>query len=166
MAPNLSLSQHDQIRDMILSNSLTDVQIASVADCSMRSIRTIRSNLRCFGTSKAPANGVGRPRSITPPMLRTLCDRLIEKPHMYQDEMVVFLWDEFDILVTTDSISRALREAGWSKKTARRVAQERSAELRDLYLHALSEFARTTWCTLTILVVTGGLDSGVLGGLP
>ena len=73
-------------------------------------------------------------------MLRALCDRLIEKPHMYQDEMVVFLWDEFGILVTTYSISRALKEAGWSKKTARRIAQERSAELRDLYLHTLSEF--------------------------
>lgn len=73
-------------------------------------------------------------------MLRALCDRLIEKPHMYQDEMILFLWDEFDILVTTYSISRALREAGWSKKTARRVAQERSAELRDLYLYNLSEF--------------------------
>jgi transposase len=112
MAPNLSLSQHDQIRDMILSNPLTDVEIASVAGCTTRSIRTIRANLRCFGTSKAPANRVGRPRSITPPMLRALYDRLIEKPHMYQDEMVVFLWDEFGILVTTYSISRALRESG------------------------------------------------------
>jgi hypothetical protein len=73
-------------------------------------------------------------------MLRALCDRLIEKPHTYQDEMVVFLWDEFGILVTTHSISRALSEVGWSKKTARRVVQERSAELRDLYLHNLSEF--------------------------
>lgn len=91
MAPNLSLSQHHQIRDMTLSNSLTGVQIAGVAGCSTRSVRTIRTNLRCF---KAPANGAGRPKSITPPMLHALCDRLIEKPHMYQDEMVVFVWDE------------------------------------------------------------------------
>jgi hypothetical protein len=69
-----------------------------------------------------PVNGAGRPRTITPAMLRALCDRLIEKPHMYQDEMVVFLWGEFDMLVTTYSISRALKQAGWSKKTARRVA--------------------------------------------
>jgi hypothetical protein len=53
--------------------------------------------------------------------LSALCDRLIEKPDMYRDEMVVFLWDEFDTLVTTSSIGRALASAGWSKKVARRV---------------------------------------------
>jgi len=29
--------------------------------------------------------------SITPPMSRALYDRLIEKPEMYQDEVIVFL---------------------------------------------------------------------------
>jgi hypothetical protein len=73
-------------------------------------------------------------------MLSTLCDRLLEKPDMYQDEMVVFLWDEFETLVTTFSVSRALASIGWSKKAARRIAQERNADLRDLYLHNLSAF--------------------------
>ena len=63
MAPNLSLSQHHQIRDMILSNSLTGVQIASVAGCSPRSIRSIQTNLGCFGTTKAPANGLDARRA-------------------------------------------------------------------------------------------------------
>lgn len=59
---------------------------------------------------------------------------------MYQDEMVVFLWDEFNILVTMHSIGRAPKGVGWFKKAARRVAQERNADLRDIYLHNLSEF--------------------------
>lgn len=59
---------------------------------------------------------------------------------MYQDEMIVFLWDEFDVLVTAHSISRALASAGWSKKTARRVALERNPDLRDFYLYNLSAF--------------------------
>jgi hypothetical protein len=67
-------------------------------------------------------------------------ERLIEKPELYQDEMVVFLYNEFDVLVTTSSISRALASAGWSKKAARRVAKEQNADLRDFYLHNLSEF--------------------------
>ncbi|KAK6858582.1 hypothetical protein PG995_005146 [Apiospora arundinis] len=96
--------------------------------------------MRCFGSTRAPPNGGGRPRSITPFMLNALCDRLIEKPCMYQDEMVVFLWDEFEILVPTHSISRALASIRWSNKTARRVAKERNADLRDLYLHKLSAF--------------------------
>ena len=140
MAPNLALSQHKLIEGMILSKSLSDRQMADVARCSTRSIRSIRSNLRCFGDTKAPPNGVGRPRSVTPPMLSALLDRLIEKPNMYQDEMAVFLFDEFDVLVTTQSISRALAAEGWSKKVARRVALERNADLRDFYLHNLSAF--------------------------
>lgn len=73
-------------------------------------------------------------------MLDALCEYLIEKLYMYQDEMVVFLWDEFEILVTTHSISRALASIRWSKKTARRIARERNADLRDFYLEKLSAF--------------------------
>lgn len=73
-------------------------------------------------------------------MLSALCDRLTNKPNMYKDEMVVFLWDEFATLVTTSSIGRASRSAGWTKKVARRIAQERNAGLRDFYLDKLSDF--------------------------
>jgi hypothetical protein len=54
--------------------------------------------------------------------------------------MVVFLYDEFNVLVTTSSISRALASAGWSKKAARRVAKEQNADLQDFYRYNLSEF--------------------------
>ena len=108
MAPNLAASQHDMMRDMILSKSLKDVDMAAVAGCSDRSIRTIRSNLRCFGTTKAPPNGAGRRRRITSSMLDALLERLLEKPGMYQDEMAVYLFDEFNVLVNTSAISRGL----------------------------------------------------------
>ncbi len=132
MAPNLAASQHEMIHDMILSKSLATAQMSEVAGCSECSVRAIRSNLHCFGTTKAPPNGVGRPRSITPPMLEALFEHLLEKPELYQDEMVLFLWDEFGVIVTVHSISRALTSAGWSKKAARWVAKERNADLRGL----------------------------------
>jgi transposase len=140
MAPNLAESQHAEIRDMILSKSLNAVQMAKVAGCSDRSVRAIRSNLRYFGSTKAPSNGVGRPRSVTPPMLDALCEHLLEKPNLYQDEMAIFLWDEFEVLVTTFSIGRALASIGWTKKAAHWVAKGRNADLRDFYLHKLSAF--------------------------
>jgi transposase len=140
MAPNLAASQHDLIRDMIIDNTLTTPQMADVAGCSERSIRHIRSNLRYFGTTKAPFNGVGRPRSITPIMLQVLCEYLLEKPDLYQEEMAVFLWDEFEAQVTVHSIGRALVSVGWSKKAARQVARRRNADLRDFYLYKLSAF--------------------------
>jgi hypothetical protein len=44
-----------------------------------------------------------------------------------------FLYDEFDVPAITPTISRAVESAGWSKKAARRVAQERNVDLRDFY---------------------------------
>jgi transposase len=73
-------------------------------------------------------------------MLDALCDHLLEKPGLYLDEMAVFLWDEFGVLATASTISRALSSIGWSKKVARQIAKERNADLRDFYLHNLSSF--------------------------
>lgn len=101
MAPTLEPWQLELIRDMIQdSQSYTNAEIAKAAQCTPRSISTARSNLRCFGRARAPPNGIGRRRTITPPMLEALCERLFEMPDLYQGEMVVFLWDEFRVLVT------------------------------------------------------------------
>jgi hypothetical protein len=83
MALNLAASQHHLIRDMILDRTLTTTQIATNAGCSERSIKAIKSNLAHFNSTRAPANGVGRRRSITPLMLGALCEHLLEKPGVY-----------------------------------------------------------------------------------
>lgn len=82
MAPNLAASTHALIQDMILDD-FTGAQIARVASYRPSSVRRIRSNLECFGSTKAPSNGVGRPRIVTPLMLTALCSRLADKPNMY-----------------------------------------------------------------------------------
>jgi hypothetical protein len=41
---------------MIL-DKLETFEMANVAECSERSIEAIRSNLHCFGTTKAPPSG-------------------------------------------------------------------------------------------------------------
>jgi transposase len=140
MAPNLAASQHALIHDMIVSETLSAAEMADVAGCSKRSIKYFRSNLRCFGTTKAPPNGTGRRPSITPSMLQALQQCLLEKPGLHLDEMALFLWDEFEAVVTAMSISRALKSIGWSKKVARSIAKERNADLRDYYLYNLSAF--------------------------
>lgn len=114
MAPNLAESQHHLIRDMLLGGSLTQVEMTNFAGCSDRTIRNVGTNMRLFSKTKAPANGAGRQRLVTPPMLAALCDRLIEEPGLYRDEMAVFLFDEFD--VSLSSISRALASVQWTRK--------------------------------------------------
>jgi hypothetical protein len=111
MAPNLADLQHVQIRDMILSNC-PPTEIADVVGCSERSVFAIQSNLRHFGSTKAPLNGIGRPRSITPQMLDALCEYLLEKPDLYRDEMVLFVLDEFGTHVIPSSIGRTLKFRG------------------------------------------------------
>jgi transposase len=126
MAPRLPPSKLEMIRDMIYSGSLTESQMAKAAECSERSIINIRNNLRLFGNVRAPLTRVGRRRSTTPPMIQTLCDHLLEKPGLYVDEMVLFLWDEFRVWVTSSSLKRALALVGWSKKVARLRARNRT----------------------------------------
>ena len=72
-------------------------------------------------------------------MLDALCEYLLEKPGLYRDEMVLFVLDEFNTHVTASSIGRALKSRGWTKKTIRRIAKARNADLRDLYQHNLSD---------------------------
>jgi hypothetical protein len=61
---------HDQY--LIFDKKLKTNEMADIADCSERSINAIRSNLHYYGNTKAPPNGGGRPRSITPLMLEAL----------------------------------------------------------------------------------------------
>jgi hypothetical protein len=73
MAPRLTQSKHSLISDMLGSKSFKAHEIAEVAGCSIRSVHAIKSNLRQYGTTKAPPNGGGRPRDVTPPTFDAMC---------------------------------------------------------------------------------------------
>jgi len=133
MAPPLAESQRVRIAHMNASKvSFTANQMAKVADCSSRTIYGRRSKKR----RRAASNLIGRLRSVTPRMLDALCTHLWDIPGLYLEEMVLFLWNIFRVLVTTYSVGRALKSIGWSKKTIRRVAQGRNADLRDWHMHS------------------------------
>ena len=142
MAPNLALAQREQIHAMLQAGHFTGDQIAKVAGCSSQSVSAIRSNIRAFGSLRAPfTTAPGRPRSITPTMFDALKELLLQKPDRQLDELAAFLQEEFDVDVSTSTISRTLIAEGWSKKMIQRKAKERNADLRDKYLHELSAFA-------------------------
>jgi hypothetical protein len=60
MAPPLAELQHAQIRAMTLRKR-PPAKIADAATCSERGVYRIQKKLRCFGSTKAPSNSVGRP---------------------------------------------------------------------------------------------------------
>ena len=139
------------------SKQLKAKDIANVASCSTRAIYRIKKNLRRYGSTKAPLNSGGRPRSITPPMLDALCEHLRVKPELYLHEMVDWVWNNFQVDVTIFSIRRALISRGLSDKKKGRVAKARDADLRDLYLHNTSHIrsrrALNPWESRIIIVV-------------
>ncbi|GAB7336302.1 hypothetical protein MBLNU13_g09049t2 [Cladosporium sp. NU13] len=142
MAPNLAVAQREQIHAMLQAGRFTGDQIAKVAGCSSQTVSAIRSNIRAFGNSREPFTAApGRPRSITPTMFDALNELLLGKPDRQLDELAAFFREEFDVDVSTSTISRTLIAEGWSKKMVRRKAKEQSADLRDKYLHELSAFA-------------------------
>lgn len=143
MAPNLALSKRVLVQNIIQSKlqgdkDPKDDEIAEIAGCTTRTVRRIRSNLILFGSTEAPSNGAGRPKIITPPMVTALCDQLSFRPCMRLTDMAAFLRKEFDADVTRFSISRALKEAKWSKKSTQNVARERNPDLRDEYVHEIA----------------------------
>jgi hypothetical protein len=38
-------------------------------------------------------------------MLESPCEHLLEKPYLHLEEITVFLWDEFEVLVSTQHIT-------------------------------------------------------------
>jgi hypothetical protein len=99
-------------------------------------------------------------------MLDALCEHLLEKPGLCQDEMVLFLLDEFNTQVSTFSIGRALRSIGWTKK-------QYAAYLRDempiceTYTYITRQISvRITMFSLMNQAVINGLDLDGPDGLP
>ena len=52
----------------------------------------------------------------------------------YCDEMAYFLFDEFYLRVDETTVLRALQPLGWSRKKYRKIARQRSEELRIRWL--------------------------------
>lgn len=141
MAPNLSTIQHDLLQAMLLEATMSNAEIATTIECSERSVRSARLNILHSGSTRAPSNGGGRPAKITSSMKAALWEYLVEKPTLYQEEMVVFLKEKFGVQVARSSVAHVLKTMGWSKKKARYVAMEQNADLRDFHLHKISQYA-------------------------
>lgn len=95
-----------------------------------------RNELPRFGP-RMPLEEVSIANTLNlPPSLRKMAPRLPPS----KDEMALFLWDKFHIRVTNSSLKWALASVGWSKKVARQRAKKQNTDLRDFYLHNLSDF--------------------------
>ncbi|QPC62912.1 hypothetical protein HYE67_005143 [Fusarium culmorum] len=139
MAPRLSDTNHKKIQAMIQRGEATK-QIAQAIPCDPRTVRKARARYRLFESTKAPANHVGRHRKVTPYKRDALLNRLADHPTTDRSEMIIFLRDEFKDNVSLSTISHLLKDARWTRKNCHRIAQQRTPQLRDLYLYKLFKY--------------------------
>ncbi len=58
-----------------------------------------------------------------------LLDFLNQRLIIYQNDIIWFLYDEFDIVISQSMISRVLKQAKYSRKIAQRITAERDEKL-------------------------------------
>ena len=104
------------VGELILSGIHDNADIAVATHCTTHTIQRHRRILRVFGNISGLPNVGGRDPVLSKPIVAALIRHLFEKPDLYLDEMAWFIWDEFRMAVSRSTISRALNQAGWSKK--------------------------------------------------
>jgi len=119
MTPRISHFQRNLIVSMLEAGHFSDFAIAKAAHTTDRSIWSIRCNIRIFEQASAPVNKPGHPADLTKEIIEALLHHLYEKPELYLEEMAWFIWDEFKVVTSISSISKALHEVRWSKKQVR-----------------------------------------------
>lgn len=140
MPPPLSDACKERIQQRIFDD-IDDDTIAKAEDVSSRTIRRIRFNLRTFGTPTAPSVvKKGRPLAIIPAMQAGLRTYLEAKPWAHRDEMIEYVFDDWDVLVDQSTMSRTLQRAHISRKRLKRVALEQSDTCRHHYMLQVSQY--------------------------
>ncbi len=140
MAPQLDAAQRILIKTLLAQGFETRL-IASKASCTVRAVQRIRLE-RQQSETPTRRTRVGRRGCITSTMQRALCNTLVKQPYLHRCEMADFLFQRFGRRITLSerSIGRTLRSISWTRKTIRRIAQQRDADLRDHYLHRISQY--------------------------
>lgn len=107
--------------------------IASTLKISLATVKRMRTSFDLYGTPYAPAelrSVLGRPQAMTAEVVGWLLAYLDNRPTAYLDEMQLVLYDEFGLDVAKSTIFNTLHRANWSRKVAKRRAQQASVDLR------------------------------------
>lgn len=93
-------------------------------------------------------------------MQEALRNELAERSDMYRCEMADFLYRKFTEQISERSVGRTLGSMGWTRKTIRRIAQQRDADLRHHHLHRVSQYESINLYLLISLAAIDELDTG------
>lgn len=141
MPPALSTAVKDRITQR-LAEGRSVRAIASAEQVTVRVVFKIQANIRTFGTHTAPpTSALGRPPTVTAIMKAGLRVYLEDRPWAYQDEMQLYLYDDWGVAVDRSTISRLLKSMGITRKMLKRIAAERDQDCRNGYRLQVSNYS-------------------------
>jgi hypothetical protein len=73
-------------------------------------------------------------------LFQDLLEYLISCPIADQLEIRLYIYDEWDLMVSQQTISRVLKSRGWSKKKVAVAAAQRNSQLRDDWVARISQY--------------------------
>ena len=133
MPARLEQWQHQSISCMIRDGKLGNEQIADAARCSVSSVKSIRRKMRCYGsTTLLPEARIDR-RKVTEPMEEAVLRYVDEKSDVTLREMQRRVYDDFEVHISMQTISKILKRADRTKKVNRRIAKEHNPDSVDFY---------------------------------
>ncbi|KAF2736508.1 hypothetical protein EJ04DRAFT_521913 [Polyplosphaeria fusca] len=101
----------------------------------------IHNNIMTYGAMLPPRRRVlGRPQKLTPADKEALYNELLQYGWMNQAEMVWWLEQERDVVVSQSTISRFLRSERINRKVMRLTSLNRDEDLRDDYRRIISRY--------------------------
>ena len=107
--------------------------VAQDAHCSRTTGYRWERNIAIYGEPVIPRHlyvpTQGPRRRLSPAAREALLNYHAEKPWLYQDELITFLSEEWDIQCSQPTISKTLKQANISRKKAQRLGPQ-SEELR------------------------------------
>lgn len=105
--------------------------IAEKSHCSLSTAYRWEQRLQTFGAPNLPRHGRnGAPRKIPTAARKSLLEYHCRHPYLYQDELALFMEEEWDITVHRSTISRLLKQARISHKKGELIGP-RSQTLRN-----------------------------------
>lgn len=131
----------DSFRQLITTNIRQGVptsEIVTQLHVAARTVQRYRQYIDAFGTVLPPKSSIGhRPKKIHLAAREALRDLLIANETMYQDEIQIWLLEEYDIEASQPTISRCLKDLNITRKKSERRNEDRDDALRAMWFAKL-----------------------------
>lgn len=120
----------------------SEAKIAEECRVHSSTVYRIRNNLVSYGSVRKPYyRQLGRARKLSKADEDALFEWLLYEGWRNQDEVVFWLWQERDVIVSQPTVSRLLKRRNWTRKELRRISLNRSEALRRAYRDDVRHFA-------------------------